>query len=517
MPMGSTLTLSICALLLPFRLFAQEWILDPAFADAGRLIVDVNQSIDEVSAIAVRSDGKTLIAGWATPNNLDFSGAIVARIDPDGEMDEDFGQLGIASTFLTDRSLFANAMAQQADDAVVLAGGSLNTEFERDAIVIRYLPDGTQDPDLGVDGMVTLDLGGNEVYTAIAVNSLGQIICAGRVGGSLFVTRHSAQGELDPVFGIGGVSEIPLGFGTLSSHVGMGLRSDGKIALVCMALGDIVLVRLEADGTPDAAFGEEGVLIVEEEFSFHTCLLQPDDFMLLGGGAPLDVNEQCQGFQLMRFDPDGVLDPALDGDGIARTLVSDGCPELFGLSLLPDGRILATGTGSSPETFADLTAVRYLPDGALDLSFDGDGIVMFDMGCEAMDVAYVIAEQTDGDVMVGGLTDCGAFPNDIAVMRIQPEINTSVSGVMASVPSLSMQPNPAHHETWLEYSLPADRSVSLDLWDAQGRMVNALFAGSQQVSGTYRQRIPLDGLSAGLYTAVLSIDGVPHRARIVKE
>ena len=92
------------------------------------------------------------------------------------------------------------------------------------------------------------------------------------------------------------------------------------------------------------------------------------------------------GIPIDALRPGCVLDPALDGDGIARTLVSNGCPELFGLALLPDGRILAMGTGNTPETFSDLTAVRYLPDGALDLSFDGDGIVMFDMGCSAMDV-----------------------------------------------------------------------------------------------------------------------------------
>ena len=82
---------------------------------------------------------------------------------------------------------------------------------------------------------------------------------------------------------------------------------------------------------------------------------------------------------------------------------------------------------------------------------------------------------------------------------------------------LTVQPNPALDETWLEYSLTADQAVSMELWDVQGRRMGPLFAEKRQAPGTYRQRIALDGLSAGLYTAVLSIDGVPQRARFVKD
>ncbi|MEO8587774.1 MAG: T9SS type A sorting domain-containing protein [Flavobacteriales bacterium] len=516
--MRPALTLSLCSLLLTSPpAMAQTWMLDPGFGDGGRRIIDVDQSIDEVSAMVVRGDGMTLISGWATPFDLGFSVAFVAQVGPDGELDEAFGHLGIASTTFGDRSLFANAMVEQQDHAVVLVGGTLADGFQRDALVLRYLADGTLDPDFGVDSVVITDLDGNEVYTAVALNDVGQIICAGHVGGSILVVRYEPDGSLDPTFGIDGVQEVPIGLGTLTGHVGMGLRSDGRIALACSTINGLVLTRLEEDGTPDPTFGTDGVLLTGADFSFHAFLLQPDDFMLIGGGAPLDLNGECQGFQLMRYDPEGVLDPELDDDGIVRSLISPDCPEIFGLYYLPDGRILATGTGSSETTFADLTAVRYLPDGALDPSFNGDGKVLVDMGCQAMDVAYAIALQTDGDVMVTGLTDCGNFPNDIAVIRLEPEVHTSIAAVAMRTSGLSVQPNPAVHEAWLEFSVSADQPVSLELWDVQGRRVYSLFVHQQRTAGTYREALPLDGISAGLYTVVLSLGGEVERTRFVKE
>lgn len=513
----SFILLCLCYLLFPGSGVAQSWVLDPGFGDGGRLVLDVDESIDEVSAMCVQDDGHTLISGWATPFSVDFAGAFVVRLGPDGALDEDFGNSGVASTFLADRSVLANAMAEQADHAVVLAGGTLNPLFERDAVVLRYLADGTPDPSFGVDGMVTTDIAGNESFTALAIDADGFLICAGRVGGSVLVARYDQAGVLDPGFGAGGLVQVPLGQGVLSGTVGMGLRSDGGIAVACPTVTGLVLVRLDAAGVPAPAFGVNGVVSTGDQFSFHAFLLQPDDHMLVGGGAPLSPAEECQGFQLMRYDPDGVLDPTLDGDGIARTLISVSCPELFGLALLPDGRILATGTGATEAAFADLTAVRYMPDGSLDPTFNGDGKVFVDMGCTAMDVSYAIAEQIDGDVMVVGLSDCGVFPNDLAVMRIQPDINTGVAPEMIFVSGLAVLPNPVAHEAWLRYAVETDQLVSLLLWDVQGRLVHSVFVDQPHAPGTYREPLAVDALSAGLYTVMLTRGNGMERVRFVKE
>ena len=515
--MRTTLLTGLCLFLFHAHGLAQAWVLDPGFADGGRLILDVDESIDEVSAMVVQDDGYTLVSGWATPFSVNFAGAFVVRIAPDGTLDEQFGDLGLAATYLADRSLFANAMVEQADHAVVLAGGSLNTVFERDAVVLRYSADGTPDPGFGVGGMVTMDLAGNEIFTAVTIDANGLLVCAGRVGGAVLVARYDEAGVLDPAFGSGGVVQVPLGQGTLSGTVGMGLRSDGGIALACPTIAGLVLVRLDEDGLPIPTFGVDGVLNTEEEFSFHAFLVQPDDYMLVGGGAPLSPSEECQGFQLMRYDPDGVLDPTLDGDGIARTLISVSCPELFGLALLPDGRILATGTGATEASFADLTAVRYMPDGSLDPTFNGDGKVFVDMGCTAMDVSFAIAEQIDGDVMVVGLSDCGVFPNDLAVMRIQEDINTAVVPASSYVAGTSVVPNPAAYEAWLNYTVTMDQLVSLELWDVQGRRVHGVLANQRRVAGAYREPLSINGLSAGLYTALLTRGGTSERIRFVKE
>jgi uncharacterized delta-60 repeat protein len=53
----------------------------------------------------------------------------------------------------------------------------------------------------------------------------------------------------------------------------------------------------------------------------------------------------------------------------------------------------------------DIALVRYNTDGALDPSFDGDGIVITDLSGD--DAAFAVGIQADGKILVGGFTDDG--------------------------------------------------------------------------------------------------------------
>src|SRR5262249_1614565 len=59
--------------------------------------------------------------------------------------------------------------------------------------------------------------------------------------------------------------------------------------------------------------------------------------------------------------------------------------------------------------------------------------------------------------------------------------------------ALSSRPNPAHRSAKLEFQLATDESVSLTLYDLQGREVRLLANGSF-TAGTHS--IPWDGLNA---------------------
>jgi Domain of unknown function (DUF5122) beta-propeller/Thrombospondin type 3 repeat len=83
-------------------------------------------------------------------------------------------------------------------------------------------------------------------------------------------------------------------------------------------------------------------------------------------------------FALARYDAVGALDPSFDGDGLVLTDFDLSADLADDLALLPDGRIVAAGTtsaGPSPQNFA---LARYV---AAPADADGDGVPDADDNC----------------------------------------------------------------------------------------------------------------------------------------
>src|SRR5207247_1603981 len=86
-------------------------------------------------------------------------------------------------------------------------------------------------------------------------------------------------------------------------------------------------------------------------------------------------------FMLARYNPDGTLDGSFGSGGIVVTSVApvDNSDVITtnGLTIDPVGRILVTGQANMGTGAGGVNSAlaRYLPSGALDSSFDGDGIV----------------------------------------------------------------------------------------------------------------------------------------------
>ena len=95
----------------------------------------------------------------------------------------------------------------------------------------------------------------------------------------------------------------------------------------------------------------------------------PDGALVVGGETTL-----------VRYLPDGQLDPNFGEDGTVKVRLPGFQFELGDLGVDQENRVVAIGTAQGHHSsFA--TIVRYQPDGALDASFGGgDGIVMTDLG-----------------------------------------------------------------------------------------------------------------------------------------
>lgn len=120
--------------------FNTDGNLDSGFGVDGIITSDFG-NYDVGSAIEIQADGKILIAGGTgegPPNDVEMA---VWRYLTDGTADTTFGEGGVAKVQISDQVDEALGIALQADGEIVIAGRSINENFNLDFIVARMLND----------------------------------------------------------------------------------------------------------------------------------------------------------------------------------------------------------------------------------------------------------------------------------------------------------------------------------------------------------------------------------------
>src|SRR5262249_36161184 len=124
---------------------------------------------------------------------------------------------------------------------------------------------GRLDSTFGVDGKVITDFGsgGDDFARAIAIQSDGRIVAAGQSSNGtdddVALARYNVDGTLDTSFGIDGLVTYPAAFDQTAYSVDV--TSDGRIVVGAgWTLGGAYLLRYQPDGTLDPTFGQGGVV-----------------------------------------------------------------------------------------------------------------------------------------------------------------------------------------------------------------------------------------------------------------
>ena len=211
------------------------------------------------------------------------------------DLDSTFGSGGkvISSPDGTNTS-WANSMALQADGKIVMVGGGGSPSA---FIIARYNPDGSLDTDFGTNGFALIHFSDPSRALDVAIQSDGKIVVAGdfanpMMGGSsnLCVARLNSDGTHDMTFdGDGKVAVLFPSLLGYSKHLSsMAVANDGKIVLAGQALFSatddrFVLARLNADGSFDGTFGNSGLFVGGSNGSSHTNSLA--EIAVLGDGS----------------------------------------------------------------------------------------------------------------------------------------------------------------------------------------------------------------------------------------
>lgn len=355
-----------------------------------------------------------------------------------GDLDPSFGVGGSERFLHSHAEIGLTAIATQPDGKVVLAG----IESPENLLVVRLLENGSFDPGFGTGGMASIPFAPNGLgeVRAVTIQPDGKIVVAGSGKGTsnedFLIVRCTSDGSPDPSFGGGdGIEIIPVGADRdVAQAVAMG--QGGRILVTGLATAvappgvEVGIVVLGSDGKQDPSFEGGGIKLLEttgEERDDEGVAIaeQPDGKIVV---ADESGNGRGNGFTLVRMLPGGALDPFFGVGGIATTPIpGNTAPQSAGrvldLALLSDGRIVASGygydeVGPSKQLDQKFAAVRYLASGIPDPSFGGAGTGIFSqqIGESFDERAQVVAVTPAGKAVLSG--PYVASSDGIAIMRL---------------------------------------------------------------------------------------------------
>lgn len=288
------------------------------------------------------------------------------------------------------------------------------------ALVAAAQHPGSRDRSFGYDGLMypSTFSGSFSAADDVAIQTDGKIVIGGARGwsdcyfggGSLpvcstYVARLLPDGHFDPTFGSGG--EVTILPGEVTGGSNLAIQPDGKIVVVGNYYDQFVL-RFLPDGSLDPTFDGDGKLILTD-LMLGDVLVQPDGKIVLAGwigqGTAAD-------FAVARLNSDGSFDSTFGVNGVSRTEFQNLISGAYGVVLQPDGKIVALGSVSDNGNGNEVALARYNANGSIDSAFGVSGKV----------IAYFETDDTR-DIVVqpdGKLVLAGAYQDYGLVMRLEP-------------------------------------------------------------------------------------------------
>lgn len=479
MQRARTLTLLLVALSMAVAPMSQsygaapppEGSFDPAWSGDGIVAMPMTPTLN-VYAVARQSDGKIVLAGNSGQQTM------VMRLNADGSLDHGFGSSGMVTKSVGSGFSAAYAVAMQPDDKIVLAGEADNATV--DVSVLRFTSNGTLDPQFDGDGVKIVDLGKGESGAAVAVQPDGKIVVGGTTGNSStadgFVVRLLPSGALDTSFAGDGSADTTGKISVKNYVDAMALGPAGAI-VTCGYQDDgthqrLLAVRYTATGGFDTTFDGDGVAVVTST----------DDTTIATGAAVTSSGAiVCAGSLssatsthtlVARFTAHGALDPTYNGNGLALSDVPTNADEASGVAVQHDGKVVTAGLSGDGRMVVE----RFTNAGAMDTTFKGTGYVAVKVGGDPT-FANGVLVQPDGKIVAAGGSQ--STPESVVAIRLLGDTTPPTA------PVLKLQRLSAHKAT-ARWGKATDVGTGVVSYDVQ------------------RRQSPLSGGALGPWATVLS-------------
>jgi uncharacterized delta-60 repeat protein len=391
---------------------------DVTFDNAGSLNDFVPLSNSSYGPVFRQADGKLLAVNFVNDgtNNRPF----LKRLNANGTLDSSYGQNGqqeINSAvgvmyFQPDGKLLALAYFPQDNNDIAL---------------LRYDLDGTLDQTFGNGGMVTSDFGGNESASVAAFQPDGKIIISAIErddnGSDFLIVRYNVDGSVDNSFGDGG--HFRMNIDNEDQVQSIAVAPDGKIVFAGTGYVfppdffgvyfDLLLFRLNPDGTLDDGFGDHGKLLYlrsNNNFMGQMQVLNNRKIVFTDFESP---DNSSYNLYLQRLNEDGSLDQTFGQNG--RTPCNGSA-----IALQDDEKILLLGSKINDRNNTDFTLTRFTQDGVADDSFGVNGMIISSFTQLDNFLYYATVTGTDLFVAGSGADQMGDYVGIVAKFLLEPPI-----------------------------------------------------------------------------------------------
>ena len=346
--------------------YTSNGVPDTSFA-GGLFMSDIpGYSRDVAEDVMVLPDGRIEVAGTVfAPDRSDIA---LARFTPAGAPDQLLDGIG----YHVDRdyqdssggqvvAAHANAATLQPPTNIVAVGGSRFTSPTPLELVAGFRLNGSAISHLTFEAEPTSEA------EDVILDPDGRFTVAGyatRPGGlDVFrADRFRADGVDSPTFG-GTFADTEVAFPGASGARALALarQSDGRYVLAGFANVNgqkrLALARVNANGGLDTSFGQGGTVTAPFTSSADDVLVQPDGAIVVAGSANLGAGAEVL---VERYLPDGSVDRSFGGDGIVLTVLAGSSLDTAeGIMRLPDGRLVVVGTDRSSSGENRYLMLRY--------------------------------------------------------------------------------------------------------------------------------------------------------------
>ncbi len=187
--------------------FTNDGLIDQTFGTNGRVTMHMGMADDECNDIRILGDGKIMVAG--TSDAIFGPAMALAKLNPDGSLDTQFGNNGYVTFSTTPTESDISAMIVTPDNRIVVVG-FIGAGTSGDFAIARRNADGSTDSSFGTNGGSSIDFNGDyDRATHVVMQDDGLLLAVGytfATNSDIAIARY--------------ISGINIGIGEVDTYLG---------------------------------------------------------------------------------------------------------------------------------------------------------------------------------------------------------------------------------------------------------------------------------------------------------